>query len=52
MIKTSKFGAGTGSRSNDERLREAADIHIKLGNLSQYCELMIQLGQVVVSLLL
>jgi hypothetical protein len=46
MVKMSKFGALTGSRSNDDRLLEAADIHIKLGNISRYCELMIQLGQV------
>ena len=42
----SKFGAGLGAPSKDERLREAADIHIRLGSVQRYCELMVELGQV------
>ena len=30
----------------DDRLREAAEIHVKIGQLRRYCELMVQLGQV------
>ena len=46
MVKMSKFGAGLGAPSKEERLREAADIHIRLGNVQKYCELMVELGQV------
>ncbi|KAL3878905.1 hypothetical protein ACJMK2_031231 [Sinanodonta woodiana] len=45
MIKMSKFGGGIGSRSKEDRLKEAAGIHIKLGNIQRYCELMVELGE-------
>ncbi|ELT94041.1 hypothetical protein CAPTEDRAFT_222827 [Capitella teleta] len=45
MVKISKFGAGLGAPSREERLREAASIHLKLGNLQRYCELLLELGE-------
>ena len=35
---------GTGLARKEDRLREAAKIHLKTGNIQQYCEIMIQLG--------
>ena len=46
MIRMSKFGAGIGAPSREDRLMEAADINLKLGNVQRYCELLIELGQV------
>ena len=46
MATLRKFGAGIGAPTRPEQVREAADIHIKLGNVQRYCELMIELGQV------
>lgn len=40
----SKYGAGVGSVSREEKLREAAQIHLKVGNIQRYCELMVELG--------
>ncbi|XP_041358787.1 WD repeat-containing protein 17-like [Gigantopelta aegis] len=45
MIKMSKFGGGIGAPSKDDQLREAANIHIRLGNVQRYCELMVELGE-------
>lgn len=42
----SKFGGGIGAPSKEERLKEAADIHLRLGQIQRYCELMVELGQV------
>lgn len=39
----SKFGSGLGAPSHEERLRDAANINIKLGNVQKYCELLIEL---------
>lgn len=44
----SKFGGGIGAPSKEERLKEAADIHLRLGQTQRYCELMVELGQVCV----
>jgi hypothetical protein len=38
--------AGIGAMSKDESLNRAAAIHIRLGNLQRYCELMVELGKV------
>lgn len=46
MVKMSKFGGGIGLPTREDRLREAAKIHIRLGNLQRYCELMVELGEV------
>ena len=43
----SKFGGGIGAPSKDDQLREAANIHIRLGNVQRYCELMVELGEVI-----
>ena len=48
IVKMSKFGGGIGAPSKEERLKEAADIHLRLGQIQRYCELMVELGQVVV----
>lgn len=42
----SKFGGGIGAPSKDERLKNAAEIHIRLGQIQRYCELMVELGEV------
>jgi len=36
---------GTPLAKKQDRLQAAADIHLKLGNIKQYCELMIKLGK-------
>ena len=46
MVKVSKFGAGIGAPSREDRLREAASLHIQLGNIQKYCELLVELGEV------
>lgn len=46
IVKMSKFGGGIGAPSKEERLKEAADIHLRLGQIQRYCELMVELGQV------
>ncbi|XP_076467583.1 LOW QUALITY PROTEIN: WD repeat-containing protein 17-like [Babylonia areolata] len=45
MVKMSRFGSAIGMPSKEEQLREAAQIHIRLGNLQRYCELMVELGE-------
>ena len=46
-----KHGGGIGARTKEERMKEAANIHIKTGNIQRYCELMVELGQVLVNFL-
>lgn len=45
-VKMSKFGSGIGAPSKEERLKEAAEIHLRLGQIQRYCELMVELGEV------
>ncbi|KAF0037923.1 hypothetical protein F2P81_010797 [Scophthalmus maximus] len=40
IVKMCKFGGGIGAPSKEERLKEAADIHLRLGQIQRYCELM------------
>lgn len=42
----SKFGGGIGVPTKEERLKEAAEIHLRLGQIQRYCELMVELGEV------
>ncbi|KAM4836670.1 WD repeat-containing protein 17 isoform 4-T4 [Thomomys bottae] len=44
-VKMSKFGGGIGAPSKEERLKEAAEIHLRLGQVQRYCELMVELGE-------
>ncbi|XP_066878660.1 WD repeat-containing protein 17 isoform X6 [Kogia breviceps] len=44
-VKMSKFGGGIGVPSKEERLKEAAEIHLRLGQIRRYCELMVELGE-------
>ncbi|NWV38305.1 WDR17 protein, partial [Grantiella picta] len=44
-VKMSKFGGGIGAPSKEERLKEAAGIHLRLGQIQRYCELMVELGE-------
>ncbi|XP_036155651.1 WD repeat-containing protein 17 isoform X1 [Myotis myotis] len=44
-VKMSKFGGGIGAPTTEERLKEAADIHLRLGQIQRYCELMVELGE-------
>jgi len=46
QLEMRKFGTGIGAPTRHEQLSDAADIYIKLGNVQRYCELMIELGQV------
>ena len=46
MVKMSKFGSAIGMPTKEEQLKEAAKIHIRLGNVQRYCELMVELGEV------
>ncbi|MBN3326611.1 WDR17 protein, partial [Atractosteus spatula] len=45
IVKMSKFGGGIGAPSKEERLKEAAEIHLRLGQIQRYCELMVELGE-------
>lgn len=42
-----KHGGGIGAPTKEERMKEAANLHVKTGNIRRYCELMVELGQVV-----
>jgi hypothetical protein len=42
----SKFGGGIGVPTKEDRLKEAAEIHLRLGQIQRYCELMVELGEV------
>ncbi|XP_075411901.1 WD repeat-containing protein 17 isoform X4 [Tenrec ecaudatus] len=44
-VKMSKFGGGIGVPTKEERLKEAAEIHLRLGHIQRYCELMVELGE-------
>ncbi|OWK00266.1 hypothetical protein Celaphus_00019228, partial [Cervus elaphus hippelaphus] len=44
-VKMSKFGGGIGVPTKEERLKEAAQIHLWLGQIQRYCELMVELGE-------
>ncbi|XP_040274619.1 WD repeat-containing protein 17 isoform X1 [Bufo bufo] len=44
-VKMSKFGGGIGAPSKEERLKEAAEIHLRLGQIQRYCELLVELGE-------
>jgi hypothetical protein len=46
MVKMSKFGSAIGLPTKEEQFREAAKLHISIGNLQRYCELMVELGEV------
>ncbi|XP_053441219.1 WD repeat-containing protein 17 isoform X2 [Nycticebus coucang] len=44
-VKMSKFGGGIGVPTKEERLKDAAEIHLRLGQIQRYCELMVELGE-------
>ncbi|KAK7820829.1 hypothetical protein U0070_024787, partial [Myodes glareolus] len=44
-IKVSKFGGGIGAPTKEKKLKEAAEIHLRLGQIQRYCELMVELGE-------
>ncbi|XP_060237772.1 WD repeat-containing protein 17 isoform X6 [Meriones unguiculatus] len=44
-IKMSKFGGGIGAPTKEKKLKEAAEIHLRLGQIQRYCELMVELGE-------
>ena len=46
MAKISRAMSSIGSPKHEEKLREAAAVHIKLGNVQRYCELMAEVGEV------
>lgn len=45
MAKLTRSGGGIGARSKEDRLRDAAQLHLKTGNIQRYCELMVELGE-------
>ena len=46
IMKTAKFGGGgINSKSHDERLREAAEIYLRVGNLQRYCDVLAELRE-------
>ncbi|ERE89596.1 WD repeat-containing protein 17-like isoform 2 [Cricetulus griseus] len=44
-IKVSKFGGGIGAPTKEKKLKEAAELHLRLGQIQRYCELMVELGE-------
>ena len=36
----------TGTQKKHDKLNEAANIHIKIGHIQRYCELMVEMGEV------
>ncbi|CAO2612145.1 WD repeat-containing protein 17 [Lemmus lemmus] len=44
-IKVSKFGGGVSAPTKEKKLKEAAEIHLRLGQIQRYCELMVELGE-------
>jgi len=52
MATLRKFGTGIRAPTRHEQLNDAANIHIKLGNVQRYCELMIELGQVLLTFII
>ena len=42
----SKFAGGIGNISKEEKLKKAADLYLKLGHMQKYCELLIEIGEV------
>ena len=45
-VKMARHGGGLNTPKKEEQLRAAAQIHIKIGQIQRYCELVIELGQV------
>lgn len=45
MASLTRYGGGVGGRSKEDRIRDAAQLHLKTGNLQRYCELMVSLGE-------
>ena len=37
---------GFSSRRREEKVKEAARLHMKLGDMQRYCELMVEVGEV------
>ncbi|XP_060599181.1 WD repeat-containing protein 17-like [Ruditapes philippinarum] len=40
-----KNSGGTGARNKEDRMKEAAELHLKTGNIRRYCELKVELGE-------
>lgn len=41
-----KMSSFSGSQKKQDKLKTAANIHIKIGNIRRYCELMVDIGEV------
>jgi hypothetical protein len=48
MVKMMRM-TGIGAPTKEDRLKEAARIHIRLGNVQRYCELMVDMGEVCIN---
>lgn len=45
-MEMTRIGKSSRGVTREDTLKEAANLHIKLGNVQRYCELMVELGQV------
>ena len=45
-VRANNYGFSIGKPSKNAQLLEAADLHIKMGQLERYCEIMLELGEV------
>jgi hypothetical protein len=36
----------SGSQKKNDKLKAAANIHVKIGHMQRYCELMVEIGEV------
>lgn len=47
LATVSFFGCGVNSCGKNENIQKAAECHLLVGNLKKYCELKVQLGEVI-----
>ncbi len=41
-----KMSSFSGSQKKNDKLKAAANIHVKIGHMQRYCELMVEIGEV------
>ncbi|XP_028402254.1 WD repeat-containing protein 17-like [Dendronephthya gigantea] len=44
-LETVKMSGFSGSRKKNDKLKAAANIHVKIGHMQRYCELMVEMGE-------
>lgn len=45
-LETVKMSSFSGSQKKNDKLKSAANIHVKIGHMQRYCELMVEIGEV------